>query len=283
MAGQGAGDPEFAEPDYGSLPSEPGIPEVTPSELTPGLLRAAMLDRGGLIVRGVMERDRAVALAGEIQAALEARESLTAGGGAAEGYYEEFDPGPPVDLAMARQWVGDGGMWATDSPKLLFEMFEAFERCGLRRVIHGYLNEVPAISIEKCTLRRVLPDSDSAWHQDGAFLGQVRALNVWLALSRCGDEAPGMDIVPERLTEIVPTGTDGATFNWSVSPQVVAEVTGRTGVVRPIFEPGDAILFDEMNLHSTAADPSMPNPRYAIESWFFGLSGFPAEYVPIAY
>ncbi len=111
----------------------------------------------------------------------------------------------------------------------------------------------------------------------------MRALNVWLSLSRCGDEAPGLDIVPERLEEIVPTGTDGATFNWSVSPQVVEEVTARTGVVRPIFEPGDAILFDEMNLHSTAADPSMPNPRYAIESWFFGLSGFPAEYVPIAY
>ena len=53
--------------------------------------------------------------------------------------------------------------------------------------------------------------------------------------------------------------------------------------MRPIFEPGDVLLFDEMNLHATAADPSMPNPRYAIESWFFGLSGFPPQYVPIAY
>ncbi len=68
-----------------------------------------------------------------------------------------------------------------------------------------------------------------------------------------------------------------------MSPQVVDEVAASTGVVRPIFEPGDVLLFDEMNLHATAADPSMPNPRYAIESWFFGLSGFPAEYVPIAY
>ena len=65
-----------------------------------------------------------------------------------------------------------------------------------------------------------------------------------------------------------------------MSPQVVAEVTASTGVVRPIFEPGDAILFDEMNLHSTAADPSMPNPRYAIESWFFGLSRLPRRVRP---
>jgi hypothetical protein len=29
-------------------------------------------------------------------------------------------------------------------------------------------------------------------------------------------------------------------------------------------------------------DPSMPEPRYAIETWFFGGSGFPGEYTPIA-
>ena len=104
---------------------------MTPDELTPELLRAAMLRHGALLVRGVMERDQAAALAEEIEAALAgARRRSAAGGGAAEGYYEEFDPGPPVDLAMAREWVGDGGMWAADSPKLMFEMFEAFERCG---------------------------------------------------------------------------------------------------------------------------------------------------------
>ena len=128
---------------------------MTPAELTPELLRAAMLRHGSLLVRGVMDPADATAMATEIETALQARTALAAGGGASEGYYEEFDPGPPVDLALAREWVGDGGMWAADSPKLMFEMFEAFERSGLRRVIHGYLNEIPAISIEKCTLRRV--------------------------------------------------------------------------------------------------------------------------------
>jgi len=27
----------------------------------------------------------------------------------------------------------------------------------------------------------------------------------------------------------------------------------------------------------------MPNPRYAIESWFFGASGFPRAYTPLAF
>ena len=111
-------------------------------------------------------------------------------------------------------------------------------------------------------------------------MGDVRALNVWLSLSRCGDEAPGMDIVPRRLDHIVPTGTEGAIFEWSVSPQVAEEAAGEDGVLRPIFEPGDVLLFDELFLHSTAAEPSMKKSRMAIESWFFGASASPAEYSP---
>ena len=34
-------------------------------------------------------------------------------------------------------------------------------------------------------------------------MGDARALNLWLSLSRCGDEAPGLDLVPRRLDEIV--------------------------------------------------------------------------------
>ena len=53
-------------------------------------------------------------------------------------------------------------------------------------------------------------------------------------------------------------------------------------IMRPIFEPGDALFFDELFLHQTASDPSMPKPRFAIESWFFGGSAFPADYAPLA-
>ena len=50
----------------------------------------------------------------------------------------------------------------------------------------------------------------------------------------------------------------------------------------PIFEPGDALFFDELFLHQTGSDPAMPKPRYALESWFFGASRFPSAYAPIA-
>jgi hypothetical protein len=192
-------------------------------------------------------------------------------------------PAPAFRASLGRDWIaGGGGLWAADSPHLLFEMLDTFERAGLTESIRGYLGEPPVISVQKCTLRRVDPDAGRGWHQDGAFMGDVRALNVWIALSRCGDEAPGMDVIPRRLEEIVPTGTEGATFDWSVSEQVAQEAAGDVGVLRPIFEPGDVLLFDEMFLHSTAAEPEMRKSRWAIESWFFGSSAAPAEYSPLA-
>jgi hypothetical protein len=91
-----------------------------------------------------------------------------------------------------------------------------------------------------------------------------------------------MDVVPRRLDGIVPSGTEGADFSWSISEQVAQEAAGETGIVRPIFEPGDVLLFDELFLHTTAAEPSMNKSRWAIESWFFGASASPAKYSPLA-
>ena len=169
----------------------------------------------------------------------------------------------------------------------MVDLFDTFERTGLRDVIAGYLGERPAISVNKCTLRRVYPEDFpgegiSQWHQDGAFLGDVRALNVWLTLSRCGDTSPGLDILPKRLEEVVPTGTEGATYDWSISNDVVDRAGGEIEVVRPVFDPGDVLLFDELLIHGTAIDTKMQDVRYAVECWFFGPSAFPEGYAPVA-
>lgn len=260
-----------------------GLPEFSAAELTPELVRAALLRDGCVLVRGLVDREEATHLAGEIDRVFDARQEHGPGGSDPDGYYDAFIPEPPYGLAE-RDFVTDaGGAFASDSPRLMFDVLDAFERAGLRELISGYLGERPAVSVNKCVLRRVSPDSGSAWHQDGAFLGQVRALNVWLSLSRCGDESPGLDIVPRRLDGIVPTGTEGALFNWSVSPQAAEQAAGESGILRPIFEPGDGLLFDDLFLHATAADPKMPNDRYAVESWFFGPSAFPADYVPLVF
>jgi len=150
-------------------------------------------------------------------------------------------------------------------------------------VIEGYLGEQPAISAQKCTLRKATPDVSGGWHQDGKFMGEVRSMNVWLSLSRCGDVAPSMDVVPVRLDDYVETGGPGTFLDFQISDQTAENAAGDIGVVRPIFDPGDALLFDHLFLHQTGSDPEMPNPRYAIESWFFGPSAYPENYVPISF
>jgi len=88
--------------------------------------------------------------------------------------------------------------------------------------------------------------------------------------------------VPRRLDELVATETEDAVLAYQVSTAQAQQAAGDKPIIRPVFEPGDALFFDEMFLHQTASDPSMPHPRYAIESWFFGGSAFPGDYAPLA-
>jgi hypothetical protein len=67
-----------------------------------------------------------------------------------------------------------------------------------------------------------------------------------------------------------------------VTQQAAEQAAGDKPILRPIFEPGDALFFDELFLHQTGTDPTMPKPRYALESWFFGSSAFPWEYAPLS-
>lgn len=276
--------PHHPEPDFEHLPEAEVLPELTPDQLTPEILRAGILRDGCVLVRGLVDRDAALRFADQIDRSFAERERLQTGGRAADGYYEEFDPESPYEaVADQRPWIKQGGgVLAVDAPMLTAEMIDMFDTAGVQRLVEGYLGERPLISLEKTTLRKAEPQVTGAWHQDGKFMGEVRALNLWLSLSRCGDEAPGLDIVPRRLDEIVTSGTEGTFLDIEVSRAVAEEVAGDKPIARPIFEPGDALLFDELFLHSTGSDPSMPKPRYAIESWFFGGSAFPREYGPIA-
>ncbi len=91
-------------------------------------------------------------------------------------------------------------------------------------------------------------------------------------------------MVPKRIDHIVDAGTEGADFHWSVGDPVVERASG--GVLsRPIFQAGDAMLFDHLFLHRTGTTPEMKKTRYATETWFFAPSAYPdpQEQVPLAF
>jgi hypothetical protein len=277
--------PDFVDAESDRLPEGDPLPEIPAAELTPGLIRAGILRDGCLLVRGLVDRERALGFAKEIDRAYAQRERVEAGRNAKAGYYEEFAPEPGSGEPVVRGWIKQGGgLLAADSPRLHFEMGQMFRAAQLPDLVGGYLGEPALISVHKTTLRRAEPSVPGSWHQDGFFMGPVRSLNMWLSLSRCGDVAPGLDLVPRRLGQYLATATEEAVLDYTISQRKVEEAAAAAGtrVVRPIFEPGDAIFFDELFLHQTGSDPAMDKPRYAIENWFFGGSAFPSEYAPIA-
>jgi hypothetical protein len=283
LVDEAAPDARFAAPDDSGLPGGQPVPEIPAADLTPGLIRAGILRDGCLLVRGLVGRDRALAMAKGIDRAFAQRERLDAERSVQAGYYEEFQPHSRYGPVVGRGWIEQGGgLLAADSPMLSFEMMEMFRTAALRELVTGYLGEPALISVHKTTLRKAAPSVPGAWHQDGFFMGEVRSLNLWLSLSRCGDESPGLDLLPRRLEHYLATNTDEAALDYVISQRKVLEAAGATPIVRPIFEPGDALFFDELFLHQTASDESMRRPRYAIENWFFGGSGFPGEYAPVA-
>jgi hypothetical protein len=276
-------DPSHPAPAFERLPDADGLPDIAGADLTPELLRAGILRDGCLLVRGLVPRDAALSFAQGIDRSFEERERGEAGDPTAAGWYEEFTPHPRFGAVDERPWIKEGGgVLAIDSPLLSYKMLELFESAGVPQLAAGYLGEPALISVQKTTLRKAEPTVGGAWHQDGAFMGKVRSLNLWLALSRCGDVAPGLDIVPRRLDGLAPTGTDEAMLSYQVSQRKAEAAAGDVPIIRPVFEPGDALFFDELFLHQTGSDPSMPNPRFAIENWFFGGSAFPREFAPVA-
>ena len=256
------------------------MPEVPRDQFTARALREGILRHGCLLVRGLVDHARIEPLVEGINRAFDGYDAHERGApaSATAPWFVPFEPGAGEvvigrawDPLIPRGWARDaGGVMTVDSPRTAFRTIEALDEARVGEVLGDYFGEPPALSVKKSTLRRTLPDSRTWWHQDGAFLGaDIRSVNVWLALSHCGDFAPGLDLIPQRFDRILETGSGDAEFDWSIGSDVIEREARGTGVVRPIFEPGDALLFDERLPHSTAVSAEMNRDRFAIETWFF--------------
>jgi hypothetical protein len=265
------------------FPDTTGLPEIDASQLTSETLRSGILRHGCVLVRGFLDRGQADALVAATDRAFAAHDAWAEGTPASETrpWFDPLDGYRTEDRHWARE---GGGVLAVESPRTFFDLVDAFESAGVRDLVGGYFGERPVLLANKWTLRRVRADlGDADWHQDGSFMGtDIRSLDLWIALSDCGRDAPGLDVVARRFDSIVATGTDGAQLDWTVGPGMVERVA-EGKVVRPVFSAGDAMFFDHMFLHRTGIHPEMTRDRYAIEAWFASPSSYPAEHLPIAY
>ena len=260
-----------------SLSYQQGMPSCALSDVTPEVLRAAFAARGCLYVPNALDDDTVDTLFSAVKGANNA------------AHNKQPDPGwfskpklpsskHALGLAGARSFAHDsGGCLAADSPRAMFLICDVFERFGIKAIAENYLGEAPVLAASKFMLWQVPPGPETGWHQDGRFLGEgldIASLNVWTALTDCGETAPGMELVLDYLDHYV-LAEEGSAFDWSVSNAQVEELRKRVPIVAPQFRAGDILMFDQWLLHRTHRRPDMTDTRYAIESWFFAPSVFP--------
>lgn len=270
-----------------------GLPEVELGQLDVDSLKAGLLGRGGLIVRGLMDSDRAAAMRDNIDRAILGRYEHAHEEAAQSRWYRRSESvsvkgGPAIFNSQSEGFTKAGVVWTVDSPRSAFELTEFYEEIGLPEILEAYFAEPAMLSVRKWVLRCIAPANGSVagWHQDGRFMGDnIRTVNLWIALTDCGGDAdaPGMDIVASGDRAICETGTEGAPFDWTVGQGIVDKLGDDTPVVCPRFEPGDAIFFDHFNLHRTSFGTDHVNNRYALENWFFAASRAPSKQMPVIF
>lgn len=282
------GDPAWPWPDEPARPRlADGLPPLDKAWLSAEAMRDAILRYGAAYVPGLLTGSEAAELRQLIDDAFAAHDRHRDGAplDAIDPAWQPFPIAVDKELAGTRGWVRDGGgVWTGESPRALFRFLDILEGAGVRDLVQAYLGERPALSLGKSTLRRVPLDSGGEWHQDGAFLGTgIRTINLWVTLTDCGVDAPGLEVLPRRLDGLAATGTHGTWFDWAVAPSAAEDAADGVPFLWPEFRAGDALLFDELFLHRTAVAPTMSKERHAIETWMFAPSVYPGDQIPLVW
>ena len=114
-----------------------------------------------------------------------------------------------LDEARRAKKRRGGRVLAVESPRALFDLIEVLNDIGLGGVARDYFGEAPMLlARKKSTLRRRPATTFPArGTKNGAFMGvDLRSLNIWMALTPCGEDAPSLDVVARRLDYIVTPG-----------------------------------------------------------------------------
>jgi len=259
-------------------------PEVPSDRCDAALIRSAVQHHGALLVRGLLSPARCAELRAGIDRAWSAIAAWQESKTLDPAWFDPLQAEGFAANAIARGWgLQNGTGYVADSPGLMFGLLEGLRAARVQQLVADYFGEPAVFSLHKTSQRRLPADALGAWHQDAAVYGlTTRALNLWLPVSQCGDIAPGLEIWPRRLEYVVETVGTGIP-DYETKPEAVAALQAELPTARPVFQPGDGLLFDSMLLHNTASSPDFTEPRYGFECWFFAASTFPVadRFVPV--
>lgn len=260
------------------------VPEVDADGFDGDLMGAAIAHHGSLIVRGFFDDEQIERTRHSILRATDALHGDA--DAAADGWYRPTLGRDQSQWALRKMVAESNGVWLADSPRATAQVLDDLADAGGIAAVARHLGERPVFSLQKSTLRRARPVVRyTGWHQDGSFLGDgTRALNIWIAGTACGGDrpAPGLEVVPARIEELIDAGDDqgGRAAIDGYAVHYVAKTLGAP-VVRPEFDPGDALFFDERMAHRTYLAEHMTEERLAVECWFFSPAHPNSEYLSL--
>ncbi len=177
------------------------------------------------------------------------------------------------------------------SPYTLLELLEIYEDCGLLNTVRSYLNDEAVLFAERAKLRHHRAERDKyaaiPWHQDVNFFGRKSyGINCWAAVTPCGENNPGLSIIPRRIEDRLGWNEDDGIapldYGRSLPPETLQQLSSQNPIAHPVLQPGDALLFDEMTVHQTALKRWSLDEQVVTISWFFHASKFPAWGTPLA-
>ncbi len=151
----------------------------------------------------------------------------------------------------------------------------------------GLLGDELALNLDQCWVRRqYAPDrappghAPHSWHQDGAlgfdFLGAsspegalLAMVTCWIALTPCGEDAPGLELVARDEPSLLALA--------DLQDSAVRKTRPEREFLRPILDPGDALVFDGGLLHHTHVAATMSHDRTSLELRFFPAASIPSR------
>lgn len=194
-----------------------------------------------------------------------------------------------ADIAPASDFVPESSSFRLGAvPGLsVIDVWSALSGHVRRRCVEA-LGPSVAIDADQCWVRRQYASTTAprrhrphSWHQDGALAYEfpasgdagvpddalLRMVTCWIALTPCGIDAPGLELVTDRVDVLlspVQLADAAVTRQWPPARRS-----------RPVMEAGDALVFGGDVLHRTRVAEAMTQTRTSIE-----LRCFPADAVP---
>lgn len=158
-----------------------------------------------------------------------------------------------------------------------FQLIRLFGLSRLMPVIRACVGAPVYCNVAESAARSMTPNRPElyiSFHQDGFFDHQPQwnLINCWIPLVPCGIDAPGLDVLPIGLQELLPRSpTESQNHSaYAFENSAHCVYAQRDKLWHPSLRPGDVVMLNPFAVHGTYAHPLMNQVRYNLELRFTG-------------